>query len=92
MLQPWNAARLFLASIDTDDNAVAHQLVERADRSIQSADGLLKGLLDISRLDHGSVKAKPETLMLGPLLEDLVDEATPMAEQAGSICALRRRR
>ena len=83
LLQPLNAARLFLASIDTDDNAVAHQLVERADRSIQSADGLLKGLLDISRLDHGSVKAKPETLMLGPLLEDLVDEATPMAEQAG---------
>ncbi|HBJ92105.1 MAG TPA: hybrid sensor histidine kinase/response regulator, partial [Hyphomonadaceae bacterium] len=58
-------------------------LISKADRAIQSADNLLKGLLDISRLDHGNITAQPTTLMLGPLLEDLVDEATPMAEKAG---------
>ena len=83
LLQPLNAARLFLASIDDAEKPSTGDLVDRADRAIQSADGLLKGLLDISRLDHGSVKAKPETLVLGPLLEDLVDEARPMAERAG---------
>ncbi len=83
LLQPLNAARLFLASIDDTGNTETEDLVKRADRSILSADGLLKGLLDISRLDHGSVKPEPDTLMLGPLLEDLVDEALPMAERAG---------
>ena len=83
LLQPLNAARLFLASIDENGDKTSADLVKRADRSIQSADGLLKGLLDISRLDHGNVKAKPETLVLGPLLEDLADEAQPMAERAG---------
>lgn len=89
LLQPLNAARLFLASIEGSAPQQAPlsektiDLVKKADRSIQSADGLLKGLLDISRLDHGSVEAQPENLMLGPLLEDLVDEATPMAERAG---------
>lgn len=83
LLQPLNAARLFLASIDHEAGTETGGLVKKADRAIQSADNLLKGLLDISRLDHGSIEAKPQTLMLGPLLEDLVDEARPMAEQAG---------
>lgn len=83
LLQPLNAARLFLASIEESENEDTREMVRRTDRAIQSADGLLKGLLDISRLDHGNVVAKPETLMLGPLLEDLADEAMPMAERAG---------
>ncbi len=83
LLQPLNAARLFLASIDEHGDPGTTDLVSRADRAIQSADGLLKGLLDISRLDHGNVKTKPQTIVLGPLLEDLADEAQPMAERAG---------
>ena len=78
-----NAARLFLAAIDEGAETKTDEMVKRADRAIQSADGLLKGLLDISRLDHGSVDPKPASLMLGPLLEDLADEAAPMAERAG---------
>lgn len=83
LLQPLNAARLFLASVDCEQESQTSGLISKADRAIQSADNLLKGLLDISRLDHGNITAQPATLMLGPLLEDLVDEATPMAEKAG---------
>ncbi|MEL6662628.1 MAG: PAS-domain containing protein [Pseudomonadota bacterium] len=86
LLQPLNAARLFLGSLVSDDAATsdtARERVMRADKAIQSADDLLKGLLDISRLDHGKIAPKPVTLALGPLLEDLADEAQPMAEKAG---------
>ena len=81
LLQPLNAARLFLGSIRADEQGQG--LVSRADKAIQSADELIRGLLDISRLDHGSIAPKPVQLPVGPLLEDLVEEAMPMAEQAG---------
>ena len=81
LLQPLNAARLYLGSLMASDTEC--DLAARADRSIQSADELLKGLLDISRLDHSQVEAVPVRLPLGPLMEDLVDEALPMAQAAG---------
>lgn len=81
LLQPLNAARLYLGSMVA--NGQNTDLATRADRAIQSADELLKGLLDISRLDHSQVKAVSAKLPLGPLLEDLVDEAQPMADKAG---------
>lgn len=81
LLQPLNAARLFLGAVEGDTNAAG--LVNKADRAIQSADQLLKGLLDISRLDHSNVEAQFTDIPLGPLFEDLMDEAAPMAAQAG---------
>ena len=86
LLQPLNAARLLLGAIESDPNMAPDKrvgLLDKADRSIKSADDLLKGLLDISRLDHGTITAKPTAVPLGPLFEDLVDEALPMAEEAG---------
>lgn len=91
LLQPLNAARLFLGAMQSGiqtaegrlDEHKLQELVAKTDRSIQSADELLKGLLDISRLDHGAVEVKPERLLLGPLLEDLADEAEPMTVRAG---------
>ncbi|MEM9232953.1 MAG: PAS domain-containing hybrid sensor histidine kinase/response regulator [Pseudomonadota bacterium] len=82
LLQPLNAARLFLGAINPQDDR-ATDLITKTDRAIQSADGLLKGLLDISRLDHGNIAPKPVNLPLNPLFEDLVDEAAPMANAAG---------
>ena len=81
LLQPLNAARLFLGAVETDKKTTG--LLNKADQSIQSADQLLKGLLDISRLDHSNVQAKMTEIALGPLFEDLVDEAAPMAAKAG---------
>ncbi|MEM1150845.1 MAG: PAS-domain containing protein, partial [Pseudomonadota bacterium] len=86
LLQPLNAARLFLGSLLTDTASASEKTREsviRADKAIQSADNLLKGLLDISRLDHGHMEPKPVTIALAPLLEDLAEEAEPMAEKAG---------
>ena len=81
LLQPLNAARLFLGAVDGSD--ANNALVHKADRAIQSADELLKGLLDISRLDHSNVTAQIESFALEPLFEALVNEAMPMARKAG---------
>lgn len=86
LLQPLNAARLFLGALMADDSlrsGAAQLTIAKTDKAIQSADDLLKGLLDISRLDHGHVTAKPVQIALAPLLEDLADEAAPMAEKVG---------
>ncbi|MEP6343604.1 MAG: PAS-domain containing protein [Maricaulaceae bacterium] len=80
LLQPLNAARLFLGAVDVE--AETANILNKADHAIQSADQLLKGLLDISRLDHTNVKAQITDIPLGPLFEDLVEEAEPMATKA----------
>ena len=81
LLQPLNAARLFLGAVESDNETTG--LLGKADQAIQSADQLLKGLLDISRLDHSNVEANITDIPLGPLFEDLIDEAAPMATKAG---------
>lgn len=86
LLQPLNAARLFLGTLKGGNNLdedVIKDLVSKTDKAVQSADELLKGLLDISRLDHGVVDPVFVDVPLGPLLEDLVDQAEPMAARAG---------
>ncbi|MFN3609268.1 MAG: PAS-domain containing protein [Hyphomonas sp.] len=81
LLQPLNAARLLLGAAGSA--AGMPEAIGKADRAIQSADELLRGLLDVSRLDHATVESAPVVLPIGPLLEDLIDENTPMAEEAG---------
>ena len=86
LLQPLNAARLFLGSIETEDSEAGERtadLVAKTERAILSSDDLLRGLLDITRLDQREAVAKPRELPLGPVLEDLADEAAPMAAKAG---------
>ena len=83
LLQPLNAARLFLGAVDPTGKQPNEDLLAKADRAVRSADELLKGLLDISRLDHSTVEPQPKAIPLGPLLEDLADEARPMAEAVG---------
>ncbi|MEL7230934.1 MAG: PAS domain-containing hybrid sensor histidine kinase/response regulator, partial [Pseudomonadota bacterium] len=85
LLQPLNAARLFLGALQGQNSAdpKVADVVAKADRSIQSADELLKGLLDISKLDHDGITPNLIDLPIVPLLEDLVDEAEPMARKAG---------
>ncbi|MEO0551161.1 MAG: PAS domain-containing hybrid sensor histidine kinase/response regulator [Pseudomonadota bacterium] len=83
LLQPLNAARLFLGAVEPGHQHNNQELLAKADRAVRSADELLKGLLDISRLDHSNVEPNPKTIPLGPLLEDLADEALPMAQTIG---------
>ncbi len=84
LLQPLNAARLFLGALASREaGSDPRELIAKTDRAIESADQLLRGLLDMTRLDQGTITAKPAVLPAGPVMEDLVEEALPMARAAG---------
>ena len=84
LLQPLNAARLFLGALEEQSGGdMAARLVRKTDRAIESADQLLRGLLDISRLDRQDIEPKLTDLVVDMLLEELCDEARPMAQSVG---------
>jgi two-component system, sensor histidine kinase len=84
LLQPLNAARLFLSALaETDLQANAARLVENVETALESVDRLLSALLDISKLDAGVVTPLAEDVPLGPVLRRLAAEFTPLAERKG---------
>jgi CheY-like chemotaxis protein len=84
LTQPLHAARLFTDALAqrSEDAGVAPQ-VARIAGALESAEDLLGGLLDISRLDAGGLAAQPVDLPLQPLLDGLAREAGVMAEAKG---------
>ena len=84
LLQPLNAAKLFLASLSAMDQQPAQaRLTERITSAFGSVEQILGALLDISKFDIGAARAKPEPLALAPLLDRLREEFTPLAQARG---------
>lgn len=86
LLQPLHAARLFIAALKEGSGArepETRKLVDNADRSIESAHGLLKALLNLSRLEAGGVRPAVRTLSVDALFDDIRREFTPLAVQKG---------
>jgi PAS domain S-box-containing protein len=82
LLQPLNAARLFASALAAghEDPAEMRTLAERIDGALRSAEELLDGLLDVSRLDSGALKPEPAPLDLCPLLRSLHEQFAPLAQ------------
>lgn len=84
LAQPLNAAHLFT-------HALAQRLVHpeyresvaNIDGALTSAEGLLGGLLDISRLDGGRTRAKIEAFPMDEWLRSLAAEFSVLAEERG---------
>jgi len=85
LLQPLHAARLFLgaASQDDDSSDETRDLVAKADISIESADRLLRALLNLSRLEVGGVKADFSPVNVAGLLNDLRRDFESQAASKG---------
>ncbi|MBF9153084.1 hybrid sensor histidine kinase/response regulator [Novosphingobium jiangmenense] len=83
LLQPLHAARLFLSALERNLAGSGQTLARKVDRSIVSAEALLRALLDISKLDAGGVQPSPEPVDLGPLLDEVVETVRPLAEEKG---------
>lgn len=84
LLQPMHAARLFAASLaDSPLDTEALQLVQQLDRSLHGAESMLSALLDIARLDTGTLRPNLEAVELAPLLADLDSQYRGLAEQRG---------
>ena len=83
LLQPLHAARLFTAALSRDAEPNTQLLAGRVDSAISAADGLIRALLDISRLDAGGVEPNPEPVNLAPFVTDLAHSFLPMADAKG---------
>lgn len=87
LLQPLNAARLFVAALAEELQAPAAAGARRhardADRAIAAADRLLRALLNLSKLEAGGVQPEVRPVSAGALLGDLEREFFPLAAEKG---------
>ncbi len=82
LLQPLNAARLFTAALVTqsDLSAPSSELAQRVESALRAAEELLDGLLDVSRLDSGSLKPDPVAVSVERLATSLQEQFAAQAE------------
>ncbi len=87
LLQPLNAGKLFIGALQEpgDDPLTPHraQLANRAMASLQSAEALLKALLDISKLDAGALQPTISDFNIEQLLAPLGSEFSAIASDKG---------
>ena len=87
LLQPINAARLFLASLQQrlmePGDSSAQEDAEHIDSALTSAEMLISSLREIARLDSGKLQPQREHFPLDALLQPLNSEFSMMARQAG---------
>ncbi|MBP0484697.1 PAS-domain containing protein [Sagittula salina] len=85
LLQPINAAKLLLATLQTNAAQTEHApMVGRLKGAFTSIEQLLHALLDISRLDSADRDTvSPSTLSLGAIMRSVYEDQTPLAEERG---------
>ncbi|GGF46277.1 histidine kinase [Azorhizobium oxalatiphilum] len=84
ILQPLNAARLYVTSlVERARGADAEKLAGNIDASLEAVEEILVALLDISRLDSGTLKPEISPFRLDEVLKQLQLEFTPLAQEKG---------
>ncbi|MFX4085763.1 NahK/ErcS family hybrid sensor histidine kinase/response regulator [Sphingobium yanoikuyae] len=84
LLQPLNAARLFVAALGDRRLALpTRALVNQTSTALDSVEDLLEALLEISRLDAGAIQPEIGPFRIDRLLQTLNVEFAPMARSAG---------
>ncbi len=80
LLQPLAAAKLFIASAAEGDGAGA---LDKALNALQSVEGILGALLDISKLESGPMAVSVGPVEVQPMLQRLAEEFAPLAAAKG---------
>jgi len=84
LLQPLNAAKLFSAALSERDIGDTNEvLVTGITEALDSIDGLLRALFEISKLDAGVMVTEVGDVPLGPLLARIHREYAPQVIKAG---------
>jgi signal transduction histidine kinase/PAS domain-containing protein len=84
LLQPLNAARLFVAALGDRRLALpTRALVRQTGSALDSVEDLLEALLEISRLDAGAIVAEPVDFALDELLDSMKAEFAAVARERG---------
>ena len=84
LLQPLNAARLFIAAVLANRLAPRNRvLATSAGRALEGVDGLLNALLEMSKLDAGVIEAVIGRFNVNALLSELAEEYADVARARG---------
>jgi Na+/proline symporter/signal transduction histidine kinase/CheY-like chemotaxis protein len=84
ILQPLNAARLYVTSlIERQRGSEDAQLVRNVDASLDAVEEIFGALLDISRLDTGTLRPEIVDFRIDELLQRLDVEFAPLAREKG---------
>lgn len=84
LLQPLNAAKLFLASLaESEMSEEQARITGRLKNAFDSVEALLSALLDISKLDGASAEPRIAEFPLSRLLDPLREEFSAIAAQKG---------
>src|SRR3954451_20315409 len=84
ILQPLNAARLYVTSlVERQNGGEETRLVENIDDSLEAIEEILGALLDISRLDAGAMTTSITGFRMGDLMRSLEIEFAPIARAKG---------
>ena len=85
LLQPFNAARLFSSALrqQLESQAGAVGLIDRIDGSLQAAEELLGSLLDLARLDGGTLRPSVAPFRVRDLTDGLATWFGPLATSRG---------
>jgi signal transduction histidine kinase len=82
--QPFQAMRLFIDLLDSRlKDTPNHELLQALERAHESGQRMLSSLLDLSRLESGTVELRIERFPAGNLLDRLEMEFRPLAESRG---------
>lgn len=89
LMQPLNAAKLFASSwLESSQDEESRRLAGHIDRSLVAAEDLIGDLLDMSRLESGTLTAKPVDFALAELFNTLKAEFDVLIEQDGGRLSL----
>jgi Na+/proline symporter/signal transduction histidine kinase len=84
ILQPLNAARLYTSSlVERAKGAETKALAQNADTSLDAVEEILTALLDISRLDSGTMKPEFSSISIDDIFKQLAIEFNPIAKERG---------
>lgn len=80
--QPLHSLRLFTATLELQTRDTQHKtLVSQIDSSVKSLEDLFNALLDISKLDAGTLAVEKKHVYLDSLLAQIEGEFKPLARQ-----------
>ena len=86
LLQPFNAARLYSEMLKSESDSMSKsqaELVEKADQSLGVAENIIRSLVDISKLDSGTIHPSRRCFNIGQQLESLEQQFSGLAAKKG---------
>jgi Na+/proline symporter/CheY-like chemotaxis protein/two-component sensor histidine kinase len=83
ILQPLNAARLYVTSLTERGGQDDRRLVDNIDASLEAVEEILGALLDMSRLDTGALRPEFASFRVDELMRQIKLEFSPLATSKG---------